>query len=76
MNDKIISNFWAAVWASVILTATALLLDGNEHAGKVITGEIAAFGIRIGDQAMRAYNKSKRDIINSEIILEQTKQRS
>ena len=59
MENKIVSNFWTAVVSAVVLTATALLLDGNEQAGKVIIFEGAAFGFRLGDQVLKTYNSGK-----------------
>ena len=68
-----ISSFWTAVIASVILTATALLLDGNEHAGKVIIGEISAFGIRLGDQAIKSFGVQQSLRLQRQIELETLK---
>lgn len=59
MGNKVISNFWTAVIGCVILTISALLLDGNAHAGKVLILEGALLGIRVGDQAMKTYLKGK-----------------
>lgn len=58
--EKTVSNFWTAIIASVILTATALLLDGHEQCGTVLIFEGALFGIRVGDQAFKAYQVGKQ----------------
>lgn len=68
-----ISNFWTAVVASIVLTATAILLDGNEHAGKVLIGEISAFGIRLGDQVLKLYNSGQTERMEKQIELERTR---
>ena len=57
--NKVISNFWTAVIASIVLVITALLLEGNEHLGKILVMEGALFGIRVGDQVIKAYQVSK-----------------
>ncbi len=57
--NKVISNFWTAVIASIILTVTALLLEGNLHLGKILIMEGALFGVRVGDQVVKAYQVSK-----------------
>ena len=61
MENKIVSNFWTAVVSAVVLTATALLLDGNEQAGKEIIFEGAACGFRLGDQVLKTYNFGKTE---------------
>lgn len=61
MKDKVISNFWTAVFGCIILTATALILENNDHAGKVLIMEGALLGIRVGDQAMKTYLKGKEN---------------
>ena len=73
MNNQVISNFWTAVIASIILTASALLLDGNEQAGYVIIGEISAFGIRLGNEVLKTFNQGRVEKLDKEIQLEQTR---
>ncbi len=59
METKVISNFWTAVVAAVILTGTALLLNDHEHCGLVLTFEGLLFGIRVADKGIQAYQKGK-----------------
>ncbi|MBK5213349.1 MAG: hypothetical protein JJE55_06790 [Flavobacteriaceae bacterium] len=61
MGTKVVSNFWTAVIASVILTATALLLNGHEHCGLVLTFEGLLFGVRVADKGIQAYQKGKEN---------------
>lgn len=59
MGNKVVSNFWTAVIASIVLTATALLLNGHEHCGLVLTFEGLLFGVRVADKGIQAYQKGK-----------------
>lgn len=59
METKVVSNFWTAVIASIVLTATALLLNGHEHCGLVLTFEGLLFGVRVADKGIQAYQKGK-----------------
>ncbi len=73
VKDQIISNFWTAVIASVVLTTSALLLHDNDQAGPVIILEGVAFGLRLGDQALKTFNKGECQKIHAQTELEQMK---
>lgn len=59
MESKVVSNFWTALIAAVVLVVTALLLENNEHCGKVLIMQGVLFGVRVADQATKAYQLSK-----------------
>lgn len=61
MENTVISNFWGAVIASIIIVSSALLLETHDHVGKVLVMEGALFGIRLGNQAMKSYHLGKSD---------------
>lgn len=61
MENKVVSNFWTALVASIILAATAIILEDSEHCGKVLIMQGLLFGVRVTDQAVKAYQLSKSD---------------
>jgi hypothetical protein len=57
-----ISNFWAAVVASIVFVTTALLLEGHDHVGKILVMEGAAFGISLGAEVIKQYTKEMTNL--------------
>tara|TARA_R110000772_G_C13310332_1_gene440610 strand:- start:25306 stop:25566 length:261 start_codon:yes stop_codon:yes gene_type:complete len=69
MNNQIVSNFWTAVIASIILTASAILLKDNDLGAYVLIGELSGFGIRLGDEVLKTFNQGKAERLEAEIDL-------
>lgn len=59
LGEKKISIFWNAVIASVVMVASALILDDHSETSKIILFEGILFGVKIGDEFMKQYTIQK-----------------
>lgn len=55
VENTVVSNFWMAVIASIILVTTALLLKDNDGQSIVLIFEGALFGVRGLDETIKNY---------------------
>lgn len=60
LGGKKISTFWNAVVASIIMTATAIILSDSDHVGKIVVFEGILFGVRSGNDLLKDFIVQQR----------------